>query len=57
MRRADKIGAHHAVIIGDNELANATVALRDLKTSTQSEVAQADLVAVLTAAAAGGRGA
>ena len=45
------------MIIGDNELANATVALRDLKTSTQSEVAQADLVAVLTAAAAGGRAA
>jgi len=52
MRRADRIGARYAVIIGDNELASATVALRDLKTSTQSEVAQADLIAALTAAGA-----
>jgi histidyl-tRNA synthetase len=55
MRRADKIGARYAVIIGDNELARAAVTLRDLKTSTQSEVAQADLIAVLAATIAGGR--
>jgi histidyl-tRNA synthetase len=55
MRRADKIGARYAVIIGDNEIARAAVTLRDLKTSTQSEVAQADLIAVLAATIAGGR--
>jgi histidyl-tRNA synthetase len=55
MRRADKIGARYAVIIGDNELARAAVTLRDLKTSTQSEVAQADLIAMLAATIAGGR--
>jgi histidyl-tRNA synthetase len=48
LRRADKIGARYAVIIGDNELARATAMLRDLKTSTQSEVAQDDLIAALS---------
>lgn len=47
MRRADKIGARYAVIIGDNELQRATATLRDLKASAQSEVAQDDLVAAL----------
>jgi histidyl-tRNA synthetase len=49
LRRADRIGARCAVIIGDNELARATAMLRDLKTSTQSEVAQDDLIAALSA--------
>jgi histidyl-tRNA synthetase len=48
LRRADKIGARYAVIIGDNELTRATAMLRDLKTSTQSEVAQGDLIAALS---------
>jgi histidyl-tRNA synthetase len=55
MRRADKIGARYAVIIGDNELASATATLRDLKTSSQSEVAQEDLVAALSATTSSGR--
>jgi histidyl-tRNA synthetase len=55
MRRADKIGARYAVIIGDNELARAAATLRDLKTSTQSEVAQADLIGTLAATIARGR--
>ncbi|HVB83162.1 MAG TPA: histidine--tRNA ligase [Candidatus Binataceae bacterium] len=50
LRRADKIGARYAVIIGDNELTRAAATLRDLKTSTQSEVAQADLIAALSGA-------
>jgi histidyl-tRNA synthetase len=55
MRRADKIGARYAVIIGDNELASATATLRDLKTSSQSEVAQEDLVAAISATTSSGR--
>ncbi len=35
MRRADRIGARHAVIIGDSELARGAVTLRDLAASTQ----------------------
>jgi len=53
LRRADKIGARYAVIIGDNELARAAATLRDLKTSTQSEVAERDLIAAIS----GGRSA
>jgi histidyl-tRNA synthetase len=48
LRRADRIGARYAVIIGDNELERATATLRDLQTSTQSEVAQSDLIAALS---------
>ncbi len=55
LRRADKIGARYAVIIGDNELARGGATLRDLKTSTQREVKQSDLVAEISAAALGGR--
>ncbi len=48
LRRADKIGARYAVIIGDNELAHESAMLRDLKTSTQSEVAQDNLIAAIS---------
>lgn len=41
--RASKIGARFAVIIGDDELARGVVQLRDLKQSTQREVAEAEL--------------
>jgi histidyl-tRNA synthetase len=37
--RASKLGARFAVIIGDDELARGVVQLRDLKNSTQREVA------------------
>jgi histidyl-tRNA synthetase len=49
LRRADKLGARWAVIIGDAELGRSAAMLRDLKASSQSEVAQRDLVARLTA--------
>jgi histidyl-tRNA synthetase len=55
LRRADKIGARYAVIVGDNELARGGATLRDLKTSTQREVKQSDLIAEISAAALGGR--
>jgi histidyl-tRNA synthetase len=55
LRRADKIGARYAVIIGDNELVRGGATLRDLKTSTQREVKQSDLIADISAAALGGR--
>ena len=40
LRRADKIGARYAVIIGDKEIDRGVVMLRDLKQSIQREVAQ-----------------
>ena len=39
LARASKIGARIAVIIGEDELARGVVQLRDLKQSTQREVA------------------
>jgi histidyl-tRNA synthetase len=47
LRRADKIGARYAVIIGDQELGREVVVLRDLKQSMQREVAQGEIVAEL----------
>jgi histidyl-tRNA synthetase len=41
--RASKIGARFAIIIGEDELARGVVQLRDLKQSTQREVAQGEL--------------
>jgi histidyl-tRNA synthetase len=43
LARASKIGARFAVIIGDDELARGVVQLRDLKQSTQHEVAEAEV--------------
>ncbi len=50
MRRAGKIGARFAVIIGDDETARGVVQLRDLKASTQREVPSGDLVKEILAA-------
>ncbi len=51
LRRADRSGARWAVIIGDAELGRGAAVLRDLEASSQSEVAQRDLVARLTGVA------
>ena len=47
LKRADGKGARFAAIIGDSEVASRTVTLRDLKESSQQEVALADLTAKL----------
>ena len=44
LRYATSINATHAVIIGDNEIANETVVLRDLTQGEQSEVARGRLI-------------
>ncbi|MDA5192346.1 histidine--tRNA ligase [Govanella unica] len=49
MKRADKIKARAAVIVGEDELERGVVALRDLDAGTQSDVPLADLAAVLAA--------
>ncbi|MBF6559515.1 MAG: histidine--tRNA ligase [Candidatus Binataceae bacterium] len=56
LRRADKIGAHYALIMGENELARGVVQMRDLSASTQREVAIDAVAAELAAAAAAPRG-
>ncbi|HTW86951.1 MAG TPA: histidine--tRNA ligase [Candidatus Binataceae bacterium] len=47
LRRADRLGVRLAAIIGDDEIARGAVQLRDLKTSTQSEVPHADLARLI----------
>jgi len=47
MRRADRIGARAAVLIGDNELAQNAATLRDLDSGAQELVALGDLPARL----------
>ncbi len=47
MKRANKINAHAAILIGDDELAAGTATVRNLDTGDQSSVPLADLVAAL----------
>lgn len=42
--KADKLGAKIAVIVGEKELANQTVTIKNLQTGEQTEVAQSDIV-------------
>jgi histidyl-tRNA synthetase len=50
LRRADRLGVGLAAIIGDDEIARGVVQLRDLKASSQREVARAELAGVIRAA-------
>jgi len=43
LRRADRIGAFAAILVGDEELARGVATVRDLITGTQSEVPLAEL--------------
>ncbi|WP_407943963.1 histidine--tRNA ligase [Marinobacter salinisoli] len=49
MKKADKSGARYALIIGENELANGTVALKPLRSDEgQQEIEQAKLATTLS---------
>ena len=43
LKRADKLRARAAVIIGSNEIASGKLTVKDLANGTQSEVSVADL--------------
>ncbi len=43
LKRADKLKARLAVVIGDNEIASGKLTVKDLASGTQHEVAAADL--------------
>jgi histidyl-tRNA synthetase len=47
MRRADKVGARYAVILGESEAAQQQVQLKDLREHTQTEVGLPELAARL----------
>jgi len=54
LRRADRIGARYAVIIGDNELARGVAQVRELAQSSQREVKLDELPSALASALAAG---
>jgi histidyl-tRNA synthetase len=47
MKLADRAAAKWSLIVGDTEMQNQTVMLKDMKTSEQSAVAQSDIIAKL----------
>jgi histidyl-tRNA synthetase len=49
MRRADRLGARAAVLMGDDEIAAGTATLRDLDSGAQEAVALGALAARLKA--------
>ena len=49
MQKANAAGAAHVVIIGENELANGVVAVKNLATGDQREIVLSGLVEALTA--------
>jgi histidyl-tRNA synthetase len=49
LRKASKIGAHYALIVGEDEIARGTVQLRDLRLSNQREVSSANAAKLLAA--------
>lgn len=52
LKRADKIGARYAVIVGENELARGVAQLRDLAGSSQREIPLSELATALAASVA-----
>jgi histidyl-tRNA synthetase len=56
MRRADRIGARAAVLLGDDELARGAATVRDLDSGEQREVALGELPSRLAALIAGAPG-
>jgi histidyl-tRNA synthetase len=47
LRRADRSGAHHTIIIGEDELVSGTVTLRDMHTGEQQAISQGEILAWL----------
>ena len=48
MRRADKLGCHYVVILGEEELKTRTVVVRDMETKTQDDVELDRIAEILT---------
>lgn len=50
MKKADRLGARWTVILGDDELKDGVVAIKDMKNGTQSKVAWIDVAGIITGA-------
>jgi len=49
LKQADRLSARFTAIIGETELANGTVVLKEMGTGEQQEIKQEELVATLQA--------
>jgi histidyl-tRNA synthetase len=49
LRKASKIGAHYALIIGEDEIARGTVQIRDLRLSNQRELSSTNAAQLIAA--------
>jgi len=47
MERANKIGAHTAIIIGEDELARGVASVKDLANGTQSDMPLGDIAGLM----------
>jgi len=47
LKRADKLNARYALIIGDDEISRGVVKIRDLRQSSQQEIAPADVLKLI----------
>lgn len=47
MKRANKLNARAAILIGEDEIAKQTATFRDLDLGTQEEISQSDILAIL----------
>ena len=49
MKQAGRSGARYAFIVGEEELADRTVTVRDLSTGEESSLSRADAIALVAA--------
>ena len=47
LKRADRSGARHALLIGEDEVRNASITIKDLRDGAQRSVAQSELIDLL----------
>jgi histidyl-tRNA synthetase len=48
LRKANDLGATHVLLIGDDEIKEQSITVKDMKTSAQSKVPVSEIVKVLT---------
>jgi len=47
LKRADRSGARHALLLGEDEVRNASITIKDLRDGAQRSVAQSELIELL----------
>ncbi|MEK7223788.1 MAG: His/Gly/Thr/Pro-type tRNA ligase C-terminal domain-containing protein, partial [Pseudomonadota bacterium] len=47
LKRADRSGARHALLLGEDEVRNASITIKDLRDGVQRSIAQGELIDLL----------